>query len=68
LVSTPASDQSSNIFSFTLLKFYDMTQYIVTLLLALGIIFATEQYENASQPEKQELQEKAGIIIEEVSF
>ncbi len=45
-----------------------MTQYIVTLLLALGIIFAAEQYDNSSSTEKQEMHEKAGIIDDNVSF
>lgn len=45
-----------------------MTQYIVTLLLVLGIIFTTEQYDNASRTEKQEMHDKAGIIDDEICF
>lgn len=45
-----------------------MTQYIVTLLLALSIIFSAEQYNNASQTEQKEMQDKAGIIIDDVNM
>ena len=45
-----------------------MTQYIVMLLLALGIILGTQQYENANNSEKQEMRHKAGIIDDDVNI
>jgi hypothetical protein len=45
-----------------------MTQFIVMLLLALGIIVGTQQYENASRSEKQEMHHKAGIIDDDISI
>jgi hypothetical protein len=42
-----------------------MVQYIIMLLLALGIISATQQYENATQPEKQEMHQKAKSIVDD---
>jgi hypothetical protein len=45
-----------------------MVQFITALLLALGIIFNTQQYNNATQPEKQEMHQKAGIIDDDVNF
>lgn len=45
-----------------------MTNFIVMLLLALGIILGVQQYENASQPEKREMHKKAGIIDDQISY
>ena len=40
-----------------------MLNLIISILMSLVLIFAPEQYNNATKQEKQELQEKAGIVI-----
>jgi hypothetical protein len=39
-----------------------MLNLIITILLSLGLIFAPEQYNSSTKEQKHELQEKAGIV------
>lgn len=45
-----------------------MLNLIIALLMSLGLIFTPEQYNNATKQEKQELQEKAGIVEDDVAI
>jgi hypothetical protein len=45
-----------------------MLNLIISILMSLGLIFAPEQYNNATNQEKYELQEKTGIIDDNVAI
>jgi uncharacterized protein YpmB len=47
-------------------KIYIMLNLIISILLSLGLIFSPEQYQNATEQEKQELQERAKIVDDDV--
>jgi hypothetical protein len=42
-----------------------MINYIIALLLSLGLIFSATEYSSKSNPEKKELHNKSGIVIED---
>jgi hypothetical protein len=53
-------------FFYKPLKIYVMLNLIISILLSLGLIFTPEQYNNSTKEQKHELQEKAGIVDDDI--